>query len=537
MNGLFSAKSISLQASKRKVSSFGRLAVRSGTFMGRFEKLRTVFKSNGSQLKDFGGKTRTINQFKTMCFELGIATSITTLNEDFQECVKELAVYSKDEVSPIEFVADHLDPELIFDDFELIEDGKGSPILKYTNPKTNQKFILGTVADVDHRLIYKSLISFGRPTLNSWLAILMPYVKYLKIDRLTEEIAVDTIWNLIYSGLAQVGTRYIDPEAMPVALQGLGKPADYIIPYFRKESTLGDLHPFLRGFLERTQDHKYFCAILASRLLGFKQPYIPYLVGAGGDGKSTFMTFLDKLVNGYTANLDLSDSTYGLYGCIDKIFLFINDTSNKRVFYYETVKNISGNDYTRVNGKYQHAKDVKLPGLIIISSNQLPVLNKAEWLKRRARIFQVAKMSDEQKENLVDVPTAAALMTTTANEFLNYCLQCLREVGNSETGVVRNPPAHVNIMDTADSSEEDEYEDFILDLGFQIGVDCTVTEYSFRKKIRMKCNDQRKNEYFMENFLAYLREKKGITRTGGYYHGIGMAKNETSTTKFVGKSA
>lgn len=503
----------------------------------RFEGLRYVLRSDGRSLKDSNNRMKNPEQFAKQCFNARIAIDFSKLNDEYKACVEEL--YEEEyEKSPEQQVLENLNSEEIFKDFELIVDGKGAPIVKYISPDSGRKNILGTTKDVDFRYLYKELVGSGISTIDKWKFILKPYLKPLKITNLTAEVAVETIWARLYSGLELINRQYVDPDAMPVALQGKGRPADHIIPFNPKDVTLGDLHPFLRGFLERTEDHKYLCAMLASRLLGFKHAYIPYLVGAGGDGKSTFISFLDRVVDGYTATLDLADSTYGLYNCIDKIFLFVNDTSNKRIFYYETIKNISGNDFTRVNGKYQHARDVKLPGMILISSNQMPILTKAEWLKRRARIFQVAPMTREQKENLVDVGTAVNLMAQTSNEFINYCLQCLGQVGNPETGEVKLPPTHSELIEGGETPEEDEFEDFLLDLGMELTNGSKTTEYSFRKKIRIKVQEQHKSEYFMQNFLAYLREKKGITRSGGYYHNIGLpGVKMDGHTKFAGKTA
>src|SRR6516164_2759234 len=504
----------------------------------RFENLRYTFKSDGRALKDSNGRVRNTDQFSKACFQAKIMIDPFIVAEEYRACVKEL-FEPEEEKTTEEAILEFLDPTVVFENFELLLDGKGHPIVKYTSPDTGRKHILGTTKDVDHRALYKELVSFGITTLDKWKLILKPLIKQLRTPVLTGEVAVETIWSRLYSGLELLPRKYVDPNAMPVALEGKGNHrADHIIPFHRKDSTLGELHPFLRGFLERTEDHKYLCAIIASRLLGFRHAYIPYLIGAGGDGKSTFISFLDKVVDGYTATLDVNDATYGLYNCIDKIFLFVNDTSNKRIFYYETIKNISGNDFTRVNGKYQHARDVKLPGMILISSNQMPILTKAEWLKRRARIFKISPMPEEMKENLVDVGTAVASMATTTNEFLNYCIQCLEEVGSIHTGEVKQPPTHKKIIDNGETPEEDEYEDFFQDLGVDLNPEYTITEYSFRKKIRTKCQEQHKSEYFMQNFLAYLREKKGVTRGAGYYKGVGTPIPKIDGhTKFIGKNA
>lgn len=502
----------------------------------KFESLKFVLQSDGKVLKDVSGRKKDLEGFRKACYSNKVMIDWDNIAAEYAECIE--ALYQPPEpVIGYDNIQDVLDTEKLFEDFELIFDGKGLPIVRYTSPETKKKYILGTTHDVDHKFLYKTLVGIGMPTINSWRNALSPYTKQLKIPYLNAETTIEVIWSIVFSGLEHLGRHYVNPDAMPVALEGKGGSAGHIIPFHRKDSTLDEFHPFLRGFLERTVDHKFLCAMLASRLLGFRHAYIPYLVGAGGDGKSTFISFLDKIVDGYTATLDLADATYGLYNCIDKIFLFINDTSNKRIFYYETIKNISGNDYTRVNGKYQHARDVKLPGMILISSNQMPILTKAEWLKRRARIFKVNPMAQEQKENLVDVGTAVERMLSSKNAFLNYCIQCLDEVGNIHTGEVRQPPTNKVIIDDGETPEEDEFEDFLLDLGMEITEEAHITEYSFRKKIRTKTQEQHKSEYFMQNFLAYLREKKGVTRGAGYYKGVGLPSPKVDGhTKFIGKT-
>lgn len=510
----------------------------------RFEKLIRVFKSNGYELRDMKSRQKNVVAFIQACDLHGVKIDKNIDKEEYSACIKELHEYSlrvaeeNPEQSVQDRVIEQLDVEALFADFEKRDDGKGSPILKYTNPETKEVFTFGSIGDFsDHKRVTKALIDDGEQTLDNWVEVLKPFKSVLKIGALTEAKAVEVIWDSLFTGPKKIRTKKVDPESLPAVLDGFGKSSDYVIPFTRKHVTLDDLNPILSGFLGRMDNHKYFCAILASKLTGSSFAYTPYLFGEGGDGKTTFTRFLDKAVNGLTANLELGDSTFGLYNCTDKVFLYINDTSNKYVYHTEIVKKIAGTDSVKVNGKYQQPRDMVLPGMIIITSNQLPHASKEVWYQRRARIFKVSKMPGIVRESLMDTKTASNAMYSTVNEFWNYCIQCLEEVGNLETGYVNDLPNHKQSLASAEVAE-DVYEDFLLDLGYTLDESLTISGHAFRSKISKKAQEQGKDKFFKDQFIAYLAQHKGVTKDDKVYVGIGIKQPVADGhTKFIGKSA
>lgn len=501
----------------------------------RFQALSKIFKYNGVVLKDHNSRQRTVAQFVAACDGYNIKIDKNIDQEEYHACAAELAENTSDQ-SPLEIVKEKLNVDQLFADFEKLDDGTGSHILRYKNPDTRETFTFGSVGDFnEHRKVTKALIDKGSGTLENWVIALRPYKALLKVPSLTEARAAELIWETLYTGPHTIRTRKVDPDALPVVLEGSKKSADLVIPFTKKDVTIDDLHPFLKSFLTRMENHKHFCAILASKLTGSTYAYTPYLFGEGGDGKTTFTRFLHKAVQGSTANLEVGDSAFGLYNCTDKIFLLINDTSNKYVYHTEIVKKIAGTDSVKVNGKYQQPRDMVLPGMIIITSNQLPHASREVWYQRRARIFKVSKMAGVVRESLVDTKTASEAMYTTVNEFWNYCLQCLAEVGNVETGFVSDLP---NQKQNTSSTEvaEDVYEDFLIDLGLVTDSNLTISGHALRSKIRKKMQEQGKDKYFMEQFLAFLSQHKGVLKDDSNYAGIGVPEIvRDGHTKFTGK--
>lgn len=510
----------------------------------RFEKLIKVFKSNGYELKDMKSRPKNIAAFMQACDLHGVKIDKNFDKEEYAACIKELYDYAAEqadanpEQSVQDRVIEQLNVEGLFADFEKRDDGKSSPLLRYIHPETKVVTTFGSLGDFnEHRKISKALLDKGHETLEKWVEALKPFKSVLKIGALTESKAAEIIWEGLFTGPAKVRTKIADPDAIPVVLEGFTKSADHVIPLTRKDVTLDDLHPILSGFLTRMENHKYFCAILASKLTGSSFAYTPYLFGEGGDGKTTFTRFLDKAVNGLTANLELGDAAFGLYNCTDKVFLYINDTSNKYVYHTEIVKKIAGTDSVKVNGKYQQPRDMVLPGMIIITSNQLPHASKEVWYQRRARIFKVSKMMGVVRESLMDTKTAANAMYTTVNEFWNYCIQCLQEVGNLETGYVNDLPNQQRNLASAEVAE-DTYEDFLLDLGYVLDGSLTISGHTFRSKISKKAQEQGKDKFFKDQFIAYLAQHKGVSKDDKVYVGIGIKQPVSDGhTKFIGKTA
>ncbi len=171
-----------------------------------------------------------------------------------------------------------------------------------------------------------------------------------------------------------------------------------------------------------------------------------------------------------TAEIKLGDPN-GLWEAIGKTFLIFGDTSNKNLVFYEEVKKISGGDPVAISGKYKHTRTEVLPGLIIVTSNRLPSVGASEAIRRRTKVFQIKAGNFQNTDSEVSVKDAATSMYDSVNDFLNYCLQCLEEVGDIKTGKVPNHPTNT-VNKNEKTPEELEYSDFMekCKLSFNEGI-------------------------------------------------------------------
>lgn len=501
----------------------------------KFEKLQKTLKSTGTELKDVNGRSRNLHQFQKVCKDYDIKLDLNNVDKEYELCIQELLELSfktHREKTPYEIILEKLNPLELFKDFEICEDNTDNYIIQYTNPLTKNKKAMCTILDYDARLLSSWLSSNGVPTLDQWQEALKPYKSALKLKTITAESSVNTILELC-GKTDFIKRRPYDFRAATVALEGTNTKADHIIPFTKKHSTLGDLNPVLNSFLERTTDHKYLCAIIASRLLNFKHSYTPYLYGGGGDGKSTFISFLNMLVKGQTSNLRPETSNFGLYNCVGKVFLMVNDTNTKHVFSFENIKQISGYDKVSVESKYKNAKDLYLPGMIIITSNRMPEIYNEVWFKRRARIFPVSSLNKTKEgKGVLDATTAAEEMYKTANEFINYCLQCLEELGNINTGEVPIHPYLIDLFKNTVSSQELAQRDFLKKLGYTVDPTLTSVGYTLRGKVESRANEDRKDSYFVQNFMDFLERKNGVYLLDDTYYGIGIPSKDPGNTTF-----
>jgi hypothetical protein len=481
--------------------------------------LRETFKSNGKVLKDKSRHEVSIEKFGLICYGLGFIIQKEDLIEQYDMVVRMLDNAGFDLIGSIR---ESLIKEEVFKGFKA-RGCKGTNSIIYYSENGERSFCLGASRDLDTSALYQTMVgdSLYFPVIERWQKQLSPHAEALKISINDTRKIIELIWEKIFTGPMDMQQDEIDFSMPPAILEGFGKGTEYTIPFKLKHSTLRELHPILKDFLERMEDHEYFCAILASRLIGQFKHYIPWLYGKGGEGKSTFMRFLDHLCPKGSAELNLQDKNTGLWEALGKTFLIIPDTNNKNIFHYEEVKKISGGDSVVINGKYKHPRTEKLPGMIIVSSNKLPNIGSYTYAQRRARIFKIktGNFSGTQKELSVD--KAAKDMMSTANEFLNYCLQCLKQVGNVETGQVPEPPS--TITNSSKSLEEYEFLDFIDDSGLILSEESFISGKELRSLLKKESKNR--SEFFKENFIEYLQNYCKVVLDKEVYKGIGK-KNQ-----------
>ena len=149
-----------------------------------FDLIKSVLKSDGTYLRDFNGRAKTPDQFAKICFDIGMPIHKSKAHEAYQACVKHMAPPPKEPVSEKsaeEVVKQSLNPQEIFKDFELLNTERGAPLLRYTHPVTQERFLFGSLPDMTPEKLLCDLLSFGRPTLEAWKNSLTPHAKFLKI--------------------------------------------------------------------------------------------------------------------------------------------------------------------------------------------------------------------------------------------------------------------------------------------------------------------------------------------------------------------
>lgn len=474
--------------------------------------------SDGFCLKNQGKRVVTLERFREMCLKEDILITKADIDSEYKQAVKELyePPSADQEKGLMAAIKESLSKEEVFQGF-LNKGNKTTTSLIYYKVDEFNSLCLGSSTELGHKAVYSILSSkkiFSR-ILEKWTNILSPYAKSLKLKITDTRRIVEIMWEEMYNAVVEMPYEEVDFSAPPAIIEGFGKGTEYTIPFKQQKVTLNDLNPVLKDFLERLVDREYLCAIIAGRLIGFRCEYVPWIYGSGGEGKSTFIRFLSLLVPGGSASFKLED-TNGLWDAMGKTFLFFSDTSNKNLLHYEQIKNISGGDAVVISGKYKHARTEILPGLIIITSNKYPTIGSSKAIKRRAKVFTVEGRSKTEKK--LTVEDAAKEMMKSSNEFLNYCIQCLSEVGDKETGEIRNHMSNFGKGDER-SPDELEFEDFIerVKLSFNDSLSIKGSELRGLLENKVKIN----TPYFRDNFLDYIKYDKGVSYIDGWYFGVG----------------
>lgn len=484
------------------------------------EILKTHFRSNGEILRDKNKHLVDKAKFKAILDSVDVFIKREDLEGEYTNAVKLLHNVGFDHLG---FIRESLNKKEIFKGFKA-RGCTGSNSIIYYSEDGIRNYCLGAAMDLDINSIYHKFT--GDPLyyqiVEEWRIALKPHAESLKISIVDTRRVIETIWEKIFTAAKDMEQDEIDFSMPPAILEGFGKGTEFTIPFTKKHSTLDELHPILKDFLVRMEDHQYFCAILASKLIGKFKHYIPWLYGKGGEGKSTFIRFLNEICPDSSVELSLTDKSTGLWEALGKTFLIIPDTNNKNIFHYEEVKKISGGDAVVINGKYKHPRTEKLPGMIIVSSNKLPNVGSYTYAQRRARIFKISSGNFSGTRRELGVDKAAKEMATTTNEFLNYCLQCLDEVGDSSTGQVPEPPS--TITNNTKSLEEYEYIDFIEETKLSLHAESSISGKELRKLL--KKDSKNRSDFFIENFLEYIHNYCKVSFKDETYQGIGRSNQK-----------
>lgn len=259
------------------------------------------------------------------------------------------------------------------------------------------------------------------------------------------------------------------------------------------------LSKYLQEFLNRVTDHKQLCAILWLMFNGIKTPYVVYLQGSGGDGKSSFIEMLCRLVKSYAAfELDGKHKYYHMFG---KALLVLTENTDTYLLQNKSVKEVTGNSNVSCQEKGKTSFTSTITGLLIVDSNLKPKLIGEEYEFRRLRYFEVTPPSITERLSVEDYINE---LGNSPVDFVNYCEQCYDEVGKNNQ--VENSESMYTLTKTLiDSAYTYKFEKAIKKCGFNIGegLEMDVNDFydTFYKKVKEASSDR----FLLDNLKTYLR--------------------------------
>ncbi len=401
----------------------------------------------------------------------------------------------------------------IFDKFLIVKNIVTGSAAVYYDKDTNGRDFVSTLVDFDAETIENYLSLNQRGLLTKICEFLKPVLNPKKT--ISNKDMLDACINVLNpKDTLPVLEISVDPH--PASVEGTEVFSVLTIPFTPKIAALGDLNPFLAEFLGRVSSHEHLCAVLWTNLIGLKTPYVIYLQGSGGDGKSGFIEMLKILVRGSYSSFDME--RFNGYNMYNKSLLVLNENNSINIMQNRIVKEVSGGDNMKIEGKGKNAFTGSIRGQIIIISNNQPKIQGVENEKRRLRYHTVKSHKLNNSEVLLPDRYIKEL-TSTPNEFLNYCKQCYLLHKNSQGGV-EEPENYQEILESLRDQEVAEINDKILlkmSESFEFdeqGKILTVEVIKYVKDV------DKANKFAVSNFETYLEADFGVKKEGKYYKGI-----------------
>lgn len=293
------------------------------------------------------------------------------------------------------------------------------------------------------------------------------------------------------------------------------------IPYSYQENiNLDNLHIYLKDFLSRVEHHEYLCALLYSHFLGNLLPYVIYLRGEGGDGKTSFVSMLGRLARSF-ATFDSSErfNYFNMYG---KSIIGLNENESSKLMQSRVLKSISGGNYVQIEGKGRNSFAGQVRGLVIVDSNYDLELIGREDEKRRLRYFKVSRIVKSSDFVTVSQDYFVDKMLSTSNEFLNYCRQWYEQlqIPGSHGLISANPNHDETFQELVDVLQEHRFSEFYR----------SYIQKRFIFKPEEKCNSVEiltelerrypRDPYVVRNFKKYFEVHHNVKCSGKYFVGL-----------------
>jgi hypothetical protein len=315
----------------------------------------------------------------------------------------------------------------------------------------------------------------------------------------------------------------LDNELHPVTVEGCNVTSLVKIPYIRQDVLKTDLNAKLIDLLDHMTNHEYLCAIIWGALNGIHYPYLIYIKGHGGDGKSSFISMLGKLFKNSIATFQEKDkfSNRNMY---NKGIINITENTNPYLLSKSIIKSITGGNYVNIEGKGKDGFNGQIMGLMIADSNINLSLLGEDFESRRLRFYEIVRRNIKERSGKQKYLEE---ISSTPNEFLNYCRQCHEKLGTIDGLVKPEPNQEEILLRFADPTIKTKFNKFIekrykntifqKDLKIDRGEINLILLESFPR-----------DEFVIQNFERFLKYTHNVEVEGAYYLGWGIKPVEKS---------
>lgn len=340
-----------------------------------------------------------------------------------------------------------------------------------------------------------------------------------KRHHVTMESCIKLLVNSIINALYTKTPMPIDYDIKPLTLSNSSEFSAHKLNYEYKETP--QLNPHLKELLGRITDSDRLCALLWICFNGHKSPYVIYLYGEGGEGKSSFTGMLRrKIGKDVVASFD-SSNQFSNFGMFNKALIVLSENNNPRVLQKAEVKQLTGDSIVSIEQKGKDRFTGTLSGLLIIDSNVLPEIDGDSYELRRLRLF---KFEPLQATEFYSKEMYESFLGENFNDFLNYCRICYENIGQNWT-VLPSPNQQAQFKSLQDKAQlvmnQELWAKLIRSGEFAIDPRSEIEESTFYKALQNITNlKEFKKNYGLSNFLKYLKHEHAIKSEHGRIYGL-----------------
>ena len=430
-----------------------------------------------------------IHEISMDCKEL----SILQVEDIVSNWMDRAAKSTKENVN--EIIKEAVENSTILDGFTIIQNTRlygMSQLLHYINDSTVQFICNLPAAKKDILQMFRTIKPKEFQELKELLA---PYLRPKLSITLDDETVADVILN---AGAFYTDTKYrkeLDNSIKPITLNNEHFAYHNINIEFNDKP---ELNPTLKEFLGRVSNHEHLCAILWLMFNGIKTPYVVYLHGGGGDGKSSFINMLCRIVKHYGA-LEL-DGLFKYFHVFGKALITLTENTDTYLMQSKMIKEITGSSPVSCQEKGKSSFTSTIDGLLIVDSNNKLKLVGEDYEFRRLRYFFVAPTA--QGTDKVNPEIYVNKLCENPNEFINYCKLCYEKVGRNNL-VEASLEMQQQTYTLVDSYHKYNFEQACIKMGLTFGEEYELTLPDFYKIFDSKVKN--KDRFFLDNFKNYLR--------------------------------